>query len=123
MMSFVYMYDVFPIVSETFANVGEVINVPPFVTLTISCSHLISTLVPFNITWTRDEVIAANNSAPNLIISQDRHQLILAPTKLADGGQIANRGIYACKVCSENGTCIKRQSHCEICSKFVHNHD
>ena len=105
--------------SEVFANVGEDINVPPSVTLTISCSHLINALVPFNITWTADGNTASNDSVPNLIISQDRHSLILAPTKLKVGGQLGNRGTYACTVCTDNGTCIKRQSYCEICSKFV----
>ena len=113
----------FPTVSEVFAEVGELRNVPPFITLTISCDQLISTLVPLNvtlnITWTKDERTAENGSAPNLIITQDRHQLILAPTKLKDGGQLGNSGTYACTVCSDNETCIKSQSHCEICSKFV----
>ena len=118
-MSLVCTYDVFPIVSEAFANVGEDINVPPSVTLTISCGHLISTLVPFsNITWRKDGLIAANDSVPNLKISQDRHQLILAPTIGAVGGQIGNSGAYACTVCSDNA-CVRRQSRCEICSKLV----
>ena len=105
--------------SETFANVGEDINVPPFVTLTISCDHLINTLVPFNITWTADGNTAANDSAPNLIISQDRHSLILAPTVIGVGGQLGNGGTYACTVCSDNGTCIERKSRCKICGKRI----
>ena len=105
--------------SEVFGNVGENINVPPSVTLTVSCDHLISTLVPFNITWTEDGNIVSNGSITNVLVSQDEHQLILAPTKLSDGGQLGNSGIYTCTVCSNNETCVGSQSDLKICGKLV----
>ena len=105
--------------SETVINVGEDITIPASVRLTISCSHLISTLVPFNITWNRNGITASNDSAPNLVISQDRHSLILSPTTINVGGQLGNRGTYACIVCFDNGTCNERRSRCEICGKPI----
>ena len=102
---------------ETYAAIGEDTNVPPFVRLTISCSHLISALVPFNITWSFHGDIITNNSVPNSTISEDGHHLIITSTLLNPVGQFGSTGIYACTVCSDNGTCIERQSHFEICSK------
>ena len=99
---------------ETFAVVGEDINVPPFVHLTISCSDLISVLVPFNITWSVNGDLVTNNSVPNSTIND---HLIITSTLLTPEGQFGSTGIYACTVCSDNGTCIERQSHFEICGK------
>lgn len=105
-------------VTETFAVVGEDINVPPSVQLTISCSHLISTLMLYNVTWSaQGNIVAENHSKPNTIISGDRQLLIITTTLLTVGGQIGSRGIYTCTVCSDNGTCVERQSHCEICGE------
>ena len=98
-------------------NVGEDKIIPASVRLTISCRHLINTLVPFNITWTRNGMIATN--IPNLILNQDRHLLILEETTISVGGQFGNGGTYACTVCYDNGTCIERQSHVNICGKPV----
>ena len=109
----------FSAVKEAHAFVGEHINVPPFVQLTISCGQLISTLVPYNITWSIHGSVAANNSVENLVISADGHDLIITSTLLTIGGQIGSRGTYACTVCSDNGTCIERQSRCEICGKHL----
>ena len=99
--------------------IGEDINVPENVYLTISCSHLINQVVPFNITWRIGEHEASNGSAPNVIISQNKHQLIITSTLLSVGGQRGNRGTYTCAVCSNNGTCLERQSYCEICGKLI----
>ena len=110
----------FIVVSEAFINIGEDIAAPPFTRLTINCSLLISSLVPFNnITWFKDELGATNGSASNLLISQDRHLLILSSTLTSVGGQLGNDGVFNCSVCSNNGTCITRQSHVEVCRKFV----
>ena len=104
--------------TEVFANIGKDINVPPFVNLTMSCDHLISTLVPFNITWTIERLVATNYSNfVNALISQDKRHLIIAPTLLTVGGQFGSRGTYACTVCFHNGTCVEEQSRCEICGK------
>lgn len=102
---------------EVVAIVGEDINVPPSVHLTISCSNLISMLVPSSITWMINGNVAANGSASNVLISQDKHQLIITSTLLTVGGQLGSRGTYICTVCSDNGTCHERQSHCKICGK------
>ena len=106
----------FPLVREVYAFVGEDITVPPFVHLTISCSHLISTLVLYNITWSVNGDIVTNNSVPNATIEVRQH-LIITSTLLTVDGQFGSGGIYACTVCSDNGTCIERQSRCEICGK------
>ena len=107
-------------VSEVFVNIGEDITVPRSIKLTINCSLLIGTLVPFsNITWSRDGVKTTNGSITNMLINQNRHLLILSSTALSTGGRLGNGGTYACSVCSNNGTCIARQSHIEICRKFV----
>ena len=103
--------------TEVIANVGKDINVPPSVNLTISCDHLISALVPYNITWTTNGFVATNYSKSKLVISQDRRHLILTPTLLAVGGQLGNRGTYTCAVCFHNGACVEKQSRCEICGK------
>ena len=103
--------------TETFAVVGEDKNVPPFVQLTISCSHLISVLVPYNVTWSAHGDIVSNNSVSNSTINEDERHLIITSTLLTPEGQIGSRGIYACTICSNNGTCIERQSHFEICGK------
>ena len=88
--------------------------------LTISCSHLINTLVPHNVTWSaHGDIVAENHSKPNTLISNDGHLLIITSTLLTVGGQIGSRGTYACTVCSDNGTCTESQSHCEICGKVV----
>ena len=99
--------------------IGEDINVPPNIHLTINCSHLISELVPYNITWSINGNVASNGSAPNVIISQNKLQLIITKTKLGVGGELGNRGVYACNVCSNNGSCVIRQSQCEICGKPI----
>ena len=113
----------FYIETEVFAMIGEDMNVPENVYLTISCSHLIDELVPFNIAWSIEGNEASNGSAPNVIISQNKHQLIVTRTLLSVGGQLGSSGTYACTVCSNNGTCLKRQSYCEICGKLVSTFD
>lgn len=106
----------FSIVTEAFTNIGEDINVPLSVQLTISCGHLIDPSV-YNITWRHNGHRVANNSALNLTISQDKHRLILAPTSITSKGSLGNEGLYACTVCSSNGTCTEKQSRCMICGK------
>ena len=105
--------------TEVFAVIGEDIIVPTSVHLIISCSHLISAVVPFNITWHVNNRVAINDTSSKLIISQDKHQLIIRGTLLSQGGQLGSRGDYVCTVCSNNRTCINRQSHCEVCGKPV----
>lgn len=106
--------------SETSIIIGEGINVPPNIHLTINCSHLISNiLMPFNITWTVNGFAATNGTPTKVVISKDGHQLIITSTLLPTGGELGNAGIYACRVCSNNGTCIKKQSHCEVCGKLI----
>ena len=95
---------------------GEDISVPEYVDVTINCGHLISSIpMPVNITWS---VI----SLPNVAVSQDKHHLIIAPTRLSVGGQLGNAGTYTCTVCSDNGTCLERHSHCQVCSKSASTH-
>ena len=107
------MYVTFSVVSEISIAVGEDVIVPESVDVTINCGHLISSIpMPFNITWN-----VANNSTSNVAVSQDKHHLIITPTKLPIGGQLGNGGTYTCTVCSDNGTCFERHSHCQICSK------
>ena len=114
------MYVFFLLVGNTSAVVGEDINVPPNVHLTISCSHLISTLVSYNITWSvSGDIVLEDHTKPNTILSNDSQLLIVTKTLFTVGGQIGSSGTYIFNACSDNGTCIERQSHCVVCGKHV----
>ena len=105
---------------NTSAAVGENINVPPNVYLTISCNHLISSLVSYSITWSvNGDVVLEDHTKPKTILSNDRQLLIVTKTLFTIGGQIGSSGTYICNACSDNGTCIERQSHCVVCGKHV----
>jgi len=101
--------------------VGEPINVPEDIQVTIDCSPLIDQALMegaiFNITWRKDGRPISNGSEINVVLSPDRRVIIITETLLGTPAQVGNVGTYECEVCGAE--CIRNETIRYVCCKYV----
>ena len=97
--------------------VGENVKVGVGKQIIMDCGPLIdATEVTIEmINWIHNANPLSNESAPNVVISQDTRQCIITETSLSFGGQLGNGGNYTCEVCSDLNTCMSNSSIIDVC--------
>lgn len=86
--------------------VGETIGIKEGLKVIVNCRHLINSMgnriSNHTITWYKDGMLIANESAVNTIITADNRFCIINDTVLASGSKFGSVSNYTCKICNFN---------------------
>ena len=107
-------------------SAGEPVIVSDDIRLVIDCGQLIDRAImsgipnPTVIWHIKDGPILRNETAPYIILSRDRRRLIITDTLVAVGGQLGNKDIYTCDVCTDfmDPNCSITTNVC-ICGEYL----
>ena len=100
-------------------NETDLISTKVGIQVTIDCGPLIDASEISNpiIKWYKNDAVLSNESAMNVVISQDEKLCIITETLVTVGGQLGTEGVYSCEVCNITHCTIKRNVTTEICGK------
>ena len=111
--------------NSLYLSSGEDATVKLGVQITVDCKQLIDDLkdkgeLNPTIIWTKDGLILANGTVPNVFISEDMRLVIVTRVAFATGGEVGNDGNYTCNVCSSNDTddCERETSCLKVCGEI-----